>query len=91
MTQEEEEDPERPGATRARGNQASEEFFFEPRPEAEEESGEAAHGEAEDASDGEAPVAVRWEPKLPREPKNRELAQFLQRCDPKRRVGVDAF
>ncbi|CAE7949254.1 unnamed protein product [Symbiodinium sp. KB8] len=50
------------------------------RPEAEEESGEAAHGEAEDASDGEAPVAVRWEPKLPREPKNRELAQFLQRC-----------
>lgn len=61
------------------------------RPEAEEESGEAAHGEAEDASDGEAPVAVRWEPKLPREPKNRELAQFLQRCDPKRRVGVDAF
>ena len=65
-------------------------WFFVSRPEAEEDSGGPAEGEAEDAS-SEAPVAVRWEPKLPREPKNRELAQFLQRCDPKRRVGVDAF
>ena len=71
---------------------------FEPRSAEAEENSPQTAGEGEPSGENaetEPRAAVRWEPTVPRlEPKrkNRELAQFLQRCDPKRRVAwVDAF